>query len=148
MLQALSVIMDPDLGKNIVDCGFVHDLAIDLASGAVSLRLNLTTPACPVKDEFKRQAEEAVRALDWVTTAEVAITASPPAQVPGQGAEAAGKPGGLRGVRHIIAVSSCKGGGCRGRRCPGHGAVWPLLPMGPLLAAAAASLLCPVRGRP
>lgn len=37
-------------------CGFVKDLEIDTASGAVAFKLELTTPACPVKDQFKREA--------------------------------------------------------------------------------------------
>lgn len=55
MLRALSRIIDPDFGMDIVACGFVKDLAIDGGSGRVTFRLELTTPACPIKDEFERK---------------------------------------------------------------------------------------------
>jgi metal-sulfur cluster biosynthetic enzyme len=58
--------MDPDFGMNIVECGFVKDMAINDASGTVAFRLELTTPACPIKDEFERQAKSVVQALPWV----------------------------------------------------------------------------------
>lgn len=44
VLQKLARIIDPDLGANIVECGFVKDLTIDAAKGAVSFTLELTTP--------------------------------------------------------------------------------------------------------
>ena len=68
VLKALEAIMDPDFGINIVECGFVKDLAVDLATGAVAFRLELTTPACPIKGEFHRQAIAVVTALEWVST--------------------------------------------------------------------------------
>ena len=57
VLQALEFIIDPDFGESIVACGFVKDLTIDEAAGKVAFRLELTTPACPVKDEFERQSK-------------------------------------------------------------------------------------------
>ena len=54
MLQALSAIQDPDLGKDIVSCGFVKQLTIS-QQGVVSFTLQLTTPACPIKEEFRSQ---------------------------------------------------------------------------------------------
>ena len=48
--------------KDIVSLGFVKDVAIDGSS--VGFTIELTTPACPVKEEFRRQAETAVMALD------------------------------------------------------------------------------------
>jgi metal-sulfur cluster biosynthetic enzyme len=68
VLKALEAIMDPDFGMNIVECGFVKDLVVDVATGAVTFRLELTTPACPIKDEFHRQAIAEVTALEWVST--------------------------------------------------------------------------------
>lgn len=56
MLDALRRIIDPDFGEDIVACGFVKDMVIDVAAGAVAFTLELTTPACPVKDQFKREA--------------------------------------------------------------------------------------------
>ncbi|XP_021803774.1 fe-S cluster assembly factor HCF101, chloroplastic-like [Prunus avium] len=50
VLKALSQIIDPDFGTDIVSCGFVKDLHINEALGEVSFRLELTTPACPIKD--------------------------------------------------------------------------------------------------
>ncbi len=60
VLAALSRIIDPDFGQDIVACGFVRDLAADRGSGSVRKRLQLTTPACPVKAEFERQVCERV----------------------------------------------------------------------------------------
>lgn len=54
VLAALSRIIDPDFGMNIVDCGFIKDLAVDGEAGSVSFRLELTTPACPIKDDFEK----------------------------------------------------------------------------------------------
>jgi len=72
VLDALSKIVDPDLHKDIVTLGFIKDVRID--GGAVSFRIVLTTPACPVKEQMQTQAEQLVGALAGV---QVAI-ASPP----------------------------------------------------------------------
>ena len=102
ILEALSQIIDPDLHKDIVKLGFVRDVAIN--GGAVSFRIVLTTPACPVKEEMQGDAESLVGALPGVT----AVTVTMDAEVPkgrGVGGQVA-----LPGVQNIIAVSSGKGG--------------------------------------
>jgi len=101
VLESLSRIIDPDFGKDIVTLGFVKNVAID--SGKVSFTIELTTPACPVKEEFRRQATELVSSLDGVTDVQVNITSNVQAQKrPGMQA--------ISGIRNIIAVASGKGG--------------------------------------
>ena len=74
VLDALRVVRDPDLHRDIVSLGFVQNLKIE-PSGAVAFDINLTTPACPVKDELKSQARMAVANLPWVT--DVRVTHGP-----------------------------------------------------------------------
>lgn len=105
VLGQLRRILDPDLGADIVSCGFVKELTVDEGSGAVSFSLELTTPACPVKDSFESQAKEFVGSLPWVTSVAVTMTAQPPRPL-----LADEVPRGLQKVANIIAVSSCKGG--------------------------------------
>ena len=53
ILEALQSVQDPDLNKNIVELGFVIDLAV--CDGSIRFTLELTTPACPVKEQLKEQ---------------------------------------------------------------------------------------------
>lgn len=103
VLEALRAVVDPDLGRDIVSLGFVKHVAID--AGRVAATVELTTPACPVKDELKAQAERAIMALPGV--AEVAVTMT--AQVAPQRNTLPDKRP-IPGVRNVIAVSSGKGG--------------------------------------
>ena len=61
VLQALTVVQDPDLHRDIVALGFVKDLAID--GGRVAFTIELTTPACPLKDEIEMNAQAAVKGI-------------------------------------------------------------------------------------
>src|SRR5262245_19225301 len=54
VLEALRAVQDPDLHRDIVTLGFVRDLRI--AGGSIAFTIELTTPACPVKDLLKQQA--------------------------------------------------------------------------------------------
>ena len=58
VLEALKVVKDPDLQQDVVTLGFVKDLKI--VAGNVSFSLELTTPACPVKEQLKAEAERVV----------------------------------------------------------------------------------------
>jgi ATP-binding protein involved in chromosome partitioning len=102
VLNALRVVVDPDLRKDIVSLGFVKDLT--LAEGRASFTIELTTHACPVKDQMRDQAVAAVRALG-VSDVQVQLTA----RVRSATAPEAGRPP-LPGVKNVIAVGAGKGG--------------------------------------
>jgi ATP-binding protein involved in chromosome partitioning len=103
VLNALRVVNDPDLRRDIVSLGFVKDLS--LKDGNVSFTIELTTPACPVKDQLREQATAAVRALPGVASVDVRMTAN----VRSVSAPETGRPP-LPGVKNIIAVGAGKGG--------------------------------------
>ncbi len=103
VLDTMRGIIDPDLGRDIVSLGFIQGLEIS-PEGAVAFRVELTTPACPVKDQFRAACETAVAALPWVRGVTVTMTA----QARRGGGMQTGP--GLAEVRHIVAVASCKGG--------------------------------------
>ena len=101
ILSALKQVQDPDLHKDIVALGFIRNLKID--GGKVSFDLNLTTPACPVKDQMRDQAIALVKGLPGVENVEVKMT-SEVRSMPQLDRSA------LKGVRNIVAVGSGKGG--------------------------------------
>src|SRR6266850_1472347 len=103
VLDALRVVNDPDLRRDIVSLGFIKDLSI--TDGHVSFAIELTTPACPVKDQLREQATAAVRALPGVTAVDIRMTAN----VRSVSAPEMGRPP-LPGVKNIIAVGAGRGG--------------------------------------
>ena len=106
ILQALSVVRDPDLKKNIVELGFVHNVKISDA-GDVSLDLQLTTPACPIRDRFKTQCEQILRDIG-ARSADVTLTAN--GRVVDSATAAPSDNALLKDVKRIVGVASGKGG--------------------------------------
>jgi len=103
ILKALTVVVDPDLRRDIVSLNFVKDVVVD--GGRVGFTIELTTPACPVKDQMRDQAVAAVRALPGVSSVDVQLTA----KVRSVSAPETGRPP-LPGVKNVIAVGAGKGG--------------------------------------
>ena len=58
VMRALNMIQDPDLGRSIVELGFIKNLRA--CGGNVAFDIELTTPACPVKEQMEAQAREMV----------------------------------------------------------------------------------------
>jgi ATP-binding protein involved in chromosome partitioning len=102
VLEALKVVRDPDLNRDIVSLGFVKELQIH--GEQVAFTIELTTPACPVKDQLRDQARAAVAELPGVSAVDVTMTASVRSVTP----EAGRMP--VPGVKNVIAVGAGKGG--------------------------------------
>ncbi|MEZ6195275.1 MAG: Mrp/NBP35 family ATP-binding protein [Planctomycetota bacterium] len=95
--DALRAVRDPAFKADVVTMGFVSDVAV--GEGRISARITLPTPSGPIRDNVRKQAEEALRGLGW--DMEIAIEM----KVAGQAAaEAAPR------IRNVIAVASGKGG--------------------------------------
>src|SRR5918996_4030794 len=103
VLEALKAVRDPDLNRDIVSLGFIKNLRID--AGRVAFSIELTTPACPVKEQMRDQATAAVSALPGVTAVDIEMTASVRAVA---SPEAGRMP--VEGVKNVIAVGAGKGG--------------------------------------
>ncbi len=102
ILNSLRAVKDPDLHKDIVALNMIRDVKI--CGGIVSFRFVLTTPACPVRDQLKFEAEKTVMAVPGVERVEVQMDAEVPK------ARGAIDKADIEGIKHIIAVSSGKGG--------------------------------------
>ncbi|MGD0862549.1 MAG: Mrp/NBP35 family ATP-binding protein [Candidatus Limnocylindrales bacterium] len=100
VLKALATVQEPELGGDLVSRNMVRDLTID--GSRVAFTIELTTPACPLKDEIQARVEVALRAigaeqveLAWGATVRRATPTTPQL---------------LPGVKNIVAVASGKGG--------------------------------------
>jgi ATP-binding protein involved in chromosome partitioning len=101
VLEALRTVEDPDLHRDLVSLGLVKDLKIDGAK--VSLTIELTTPACPLKEKIKKDAENALRSVAGVGEVEIGMTAKVRSSLGGGGERFAG-------IKNIVAIASGKGG--------------------------------------
>lgn len=103
VLEALRSVKDPDLHRDIVTLNFVKDIVI--AGSDVSFTIQLTTPACPVREELKSASVRAIRdSIGGVGSVNVTMTSSVMQhEHPQRGAI-------LQGVKNTIAVASGKGG--------------------------------------
>lgn len=102
VLKALSHVDDPDLKKDLVTLNMIKDVKIDGLK--VSFTVELTTPACPMKDMIQRACENAIKVF-ISKEAEIDIHMSARVNTNRQDAGEL-----LSGVKNIIAVASGKGG--------------------------------------
>ncbi|MCH7903243.1 MAG: Mrp/NBP35 family ATP-binding protein [Armatimonadetes bacterium] len=101
VLEALKAVEDPDLHRDIVALGFVKDVEIE--GDSVSFKVELTTPACPVKELLQQQCHEAVIALEGVASVAVEMTARVWPSSPDRADR-------IPEVKQCIAIASGKGG--------------------------------------
>ncbi|MFQ5943339.1 MAG: Mrp/NBP35 family ATP-binding protein [Anaerolineales bacterium] len=101
ILEALSKVQEPELGKDLVTLGMVKDIAID--GNQAAFTVELTTPACPLRDQIEQEAKEAVEKIEGIEQASVTLTSN---------VSADGRSRGLieRPIKNAIAIASGKGG--------------------------------------
>jgi ATP-binding protein involved in chromosome partitioning len=103
VLEALRPVQDPELHRSLVDLGMIKEVTIEGAS--VRVQVELTTPACPLRERIREDVERAVRALPGVQTVEVGFSSR--VRAAGTGLPDR-QP--IPGVKNTIAVASGKGG--------------------------------------
>lgn len=100
VMEMLRKVTDPELRRDIVTAGMVKDVEVE--GGRVKFTLELTTPACPLRDYLVTAAKQAVESLPGVEQVEVNVTARVPQQ--------ARKRELIPLVKNVIAIGSGKGG--------------------------------------
>jgi Mrp family chromosome partitioning ATPase len=109
--QVLTQVMDPELGRNIVELGMVRDLKID--AGIVSFTIALTIPNCPLREQISQDAHTAVKQLAGVNRVAIAMGAMTDEErqaVLGKGEEAPPQTPPFNHINRVVAIGSGKGG--------------------------------------
>lgn len=106
ILQQLATIIEPRQQQDIVTLGLVQNLTVDEASGSVSFTLDAATQPEEVRQQLQAACDQVLQAIPWVTDSMVMLAPPRPVRENPLNVNAPG----LKGVKRIIAVSSCKGG--------------------------------------
>jgi ATP-binding protein involved in chromosome partitioning len=101
VIDAMRTVQEPELGRDLISLDMVKDVVID--GTALSLKIELTTPACPLKDEIERTTNAAL-AIIGATHVDITWGAMVRRSQPRQAEQL------VPGVKNIIAVASGKGG--------------------------------------
>jgi ATP-binding protein involved in chromosome partitioning len=101
VIDALRAVQEPELGRDIVTLDMVKNVAID--GTAIAFTIELTTPACPLKDEIEGNARAVLTGIG-AETVEITWGAMVRRAQPRQAEQL------LPGVKNVIAVASGKGG--------------------------------------
>ena len=104
VLKALSTVEEPELGGDLVSRKMIKQVKID--GRKVSFAVELTTPACPLKDQIKDECEAAVEKIAGVARADITVEFTAQVRPRGGIPDKAAIPG----VSHVIAVAAGKGG--------------------------------------
>ncbi len=112
VMAALAQVKDPELGRNLVELGMIHDVVIE-KNGKVSFTVALTVPGCPLREKIESDARQAVLALKGVKDVAINFRAMSPAerqaaQVTAQ--QSLPKINQFNHVKHVLAIMSGKGG--------------------------------------
>jgi Mrp family chromosome partitioning ATPase len=113
IIEALRGVMDPELNRNLVELGMIHDVVVE-KNGTVSFTVALTAPGCPLKDRIGADAEAALKALKGVKAVQITFRGMTDAERRAAmqviGGNALPKINQFNQVKQVIAVMSGKGG--------------------------------------
>jgi ATP-binding protein involved in chromosome partitioning len=101
ILNQLRTVMDPELNRDLVSLGMIKNVLID--NGSIKFTIELTTPACPLKNRIENDARKVIAALPGVTNIEIKMSSRV------QQSQQIKDKNELE-IKNIIAVSSGKGG--------------------------------------
>jgi ATP-binding protein involved in chromosome partitioning len=104
VLRALATVQEPELGGDLVARRMIKD--VQITGDRVRFAVELTTPACPLKDQIKGECEAALEEIAGVPRDHIAIEFTSQVRPRGGILEKAALPG----VSHVIAVAAGKGG--------------------------------------
>jgi metal-sulfur cluster biosynthetic enzyme len=76
VLEALSNVIDPELGLDFVELGLVYGIDIDVSR--VTVTFTLTTPACPIGPQVSEQMQEFVGEIEGVEEVVPNMVFTPP----------------------------------------------------------------------
>ncbi len=77
VIAVLRTVYDPEIPVDIYELGLIYDLKID-PSGAVAIRMTLTSPMCPVAEALPTEVRSKVEAVPGVASAQVELVWEPP----------------------------------------------------------------------
>jgi len=100
VLNRLRSVKDPELHKDVVSLNMIREVRV--TGGRVHVHLELTTPACPLREQLERDVKAAVGGLPGVTDVELEMSAQVRSSRPGSAQ--------LPGIKNVIAVGAGKGG--------------------------------------
>jgi ATP-binding protein involved in chromosome partitioning len=112
VLDALRVVIDPELRRDIVELEMVRSIEVH-DNGVVDVMVSLTTPGCPIRSHFQTGVATAVRELDGVASVNVSfdVLSDQEKSALGRKLGRGSLPeGALAQVRNVICIGSGKGG--------------------------------------
>ena len=77
VIQALKTCYDPEIPVDIYELGLIYALDVD-ATGKVTVKMTLTSPACPVAGSLPGEVEATVKAVPGVSDAKIDLVWDPP----------------------------------------------------------------------
>ena len=103
VMSALSRVIEPELHKDLVTLNMIKELHVDAATGNVVFKIELTTPACPLKDVMDKAARVELAKIPGLGQVEIGFSSNVAANARMRGTVSIG-------AKNIIAVASGKGG--------------------------------------